>query len=215
MALSFPLATSALADVLGISAVKWRLQDHREASGLGSGQIIQVDLAPQLWTGEAELYERYHSDMRAIEAKLNALVRSMGTFYLYDPRLRYPSTDPTGTLLAAYTNIQIAAFDAKSMSLKNCRPNFTIPAGSYLSFDYGSSPTRRAFHELAETATTNGSGTSSTFEVSPFIRPGAAVGQVVTLLKPAMRCLIVPGSLQAQSVRAMTSTVSFSVVQKI
>lgn len=216
MALTFPLAASVLADTLGISSVKWRLQDNREFSGLGSGQIVEVDLAPSLWAGEVELYERYHADMRAIEAKINAIIRSSGTFYLYDPRLPYPSTDPDGTLLAPYTNVQIASLpDAKSMSLKNCRPNFTIPAGSYLSFDYGSSPTRRAFHEFAEDATTNGSGVSSVFEVSPFIRPGAAVNQVVTLLKPAMRARIVPNSFQPQSAGALTSTASFSVIQKL
>lgn len=220
MALTFPLSLAAFADKLfgperSVSSVSWLLQDNRELSGLGSGQFLEADLAPALWAGEVTLRPFYHADARRIEALLNAVIRSKGDFYLYDPRLPAPSTDPKGTTLGAST-VQINSLpDAKSMSLKGLPPAYAIPAGSYLSFDYGT-PARRAFHEFSEDATANGSGVTPAFEVSPFIRTGAAVNQTVTLYKPAAKVRIKPGTLSVQSAQDPTfTTISFSVVQKL
>src|SRR5690349_8319459 len=97
MSLTFPLSLAEFADLIGVSQVKWGLSDNRELSGLGSGQILEADLAPQLWQGDVTLSEKYHADARKIEAKLNAVIRSMGSFYLYDPRHMYPAADPNGS----------------------------------------------------------------------------------------------------------------------
>lgn len=217
MALSFPLSLAAFADLIGVSQVKWMLQDNRQFSGLGSGQILGADLAPSLWTGEVTLREYYHAEAREVEARINAVIRSQGSFYLYDPRLPYPASDPDGVALEEYDDVQINSLpDAKSMSLKNLPAGFVIPVGTYLSWDYGLDPVRRAFHDVSETVTANGGGVSPVFEVSPFIRTGAAVDQVVTLKKPAMKCIITPGSFDPPSTgNTETTQISFSVMQKV
>lgn len=215
MALTFPLSLADFADTIGVRQVKWLPQDNRQYSGMGSGQILQADLGPSLWTGEVTLREYYHAEARRIEAKLNAVIRSIGSFYLYDPRHRGPTLDSDGAILGSAT-VQIASLpDAKSMTLKGLPAGYTLSVGDYLSFDYGS-PARRAFHEICEDVTADGTGVTPAFEVNPVIRTGAAVDDVVTLVKPAMKCIIRPGTLDVGSTEnVVTTAISFSVVQKL
>lgn len=215
MALTFPLSLAAFANQIGVSSVKWLLQDNRQYSGMGSGQIIQQDLAPQLWTGDVTLREYYHADARRLEAKLNSVIRSAGTFYLFDPRVTGPYEDRKGTILGASTVRINSLPDAKSMSFKGLPAGYILTEGDYLAFDYGS-PARRAFHEVAERVVANGSGVTPAFEVNPFIRPGAATDLIVTLIEPAMKCMIRPGTLDVGSTgNTVTTQIGFSVVQKL
>lgn len=215
MSLIFPLSVSTFADIIGVSQVTWSLKDNRQRSTVGSGDILEADLAPQLWTGDVVLTEKYHFENRKIEAKINAVIRSIGTVYLYDPRTPGPYADRDGAILGSST-VQINSLpDAKSMSLKGLPSGYALTAGDYLSFDYGD-PARRAFHQIAEDITADSSGVSPAFEVSPFIRSGAAVDAAVTLFKPAMKCRIDPGSFSGgkSTQNTVTSQISFSVTQK-
>lgn len=215
MALSFPLSLASFADKIGVQSVEWKLQDSRELSGMGSGQVLQADLGPSLWTADITLRPWRTNAVREIEALINAVIRSKGSFYLYDPRKCVPASDPNATILGSST-VQINSLpDNKSLSLKGLPANYVITAGDYLSFNYGSSPTRRALHEAAETITANGSGVTAAFEVSPFIRTGAATDAAVTLQKAAGMFILVPGSLKVQMANAAFTVLSFSAVQKI
>lgn len=211
MSYTFPLSVAVLADTLGIGSLKWTTQNNRELSGLGSGQILEADLAPQLRTADVTLRERYHDEAQEIEAKLNAIVRSIGSLYLYDPRRPYPKADPDGTTLGSSTVTIKAKADAKSLSLQGLPAGYLLSAGDPIAFDYGS-PARRWFGEVAEAVTADGSGDTATFEVSPFLPAAAAADIAVTLIRAAMKCRIVPGSLNVQ-VGTLTSVISFSVVQ--
>jgi hypothetical protein len=215
LSLTFPLSIATFASKLRIRQVKWGLQDYREFSGMGSGQILEADLAPQLWQGDVTLGEAFHYDSRKIEAMCNAVIRSMGTFYLYDPRTAYPFADRTGAILGASVVKINSLVSAKALTLKGLPSGYQITAGDYLSWDYGSAPVRRAFHEFSEDIVANGSGITGAVEVSPFIRTGAAVDQIVTLIKPAVMCKIKPASLSIESTgNILTSQVTFSVIQK-
>lgn len=214
MALSFPLALPAFADKLRIPSVEWKLQDNREFSGLGSGLIIAADLGPSLWTADLTTPPMRTNEAREVEALINAVIRANGSFYMHDPRKCVPAADPYAAKLGA-ANVQINTLpNAYSLSLKGLPAGYKLTAGDYLSFDYGVSPVRRAFHELSESVTANGSGVTPAFEVSPFIRPGAVVNTVVALKHPSLRCIIVPGSFKP-SFGVPFTTISFSVVQKI
>lgn len=216
MAITFPMSIAAFADVIGVRRVKWMLQDNRELSGMGSGQVLQAKLAPSLRVGDVTLREWYHDDAAAIEAKLESLIEQQGSFYLYDPRKWAPRRDPDGSILGAST-VRIASLPTPAtMSLKGLPPNYKLSAGDYLAFDYGGSPLRRAFHRISEDVTASGVGTTPAFNVTAFIRPGAAVDAIVTLIKPAAKCIIKPGSMDAGSTEnILTTQISFSVLQQI
>ncbi|TPM92732.1 hypothetical protein [Mesorhizobium sp. B2-1-3A] len=204
---------AGFADIIGMQTAKWLLQDNREFSGMGSGQILQADLGPQLWTASIMLRAWRATEARRIEALLNAVIRSAGSFYLYDPRKAVPARDPRGVILGA-SAVQINSLpDSKSMSLKGLPAGYRLTAGDYLAFDYGD-PARRAFHELAEDATASGGGITPAFEVNPFIRPGAVVNAAVTLIRPAMKCIIKPGSMDTGNSGSL-SQISFAVIQKL
>lgn len=215
MALVFPLAVADFADVIGVAKVTWLLQDYRERSGMASGQILDADLAPQLWTGAVTLAEKAHYDARKIEAMINAVIRSNGSVYLYDPRTAYPFADRDGSTLGSASVAIDTLPDKKSMSLKGLPAGYVLTAGDYLAFDYGD-PARRAFHEISQDATADGSGVTPAFEVSPFLPDQAAVDAAVTLVKPAMKCRIDPGSFSggASTSNITTTQLSFSVTQK-
>lgn len=214
--MAFPYSVAEFADVIGVRRVKWGLQDNRELSGLGSGQVLTAKLAPSLRVGEVTLREWYHDDAAEIEADLEALVEQQGTFYLYDPRKWAPRRDPDGSILGASV-VRIASLPTPAtISLKGLPAGYVLTKGDYLAFDYGSDPVRRAFHRISETVTASGAGTTPTFNVTAFIRPGAAVDAIVTLIKPAAKCFIKPGSIDAGSTEnILTTQISFSVIQKI
>jgi len=214
MALTFPLATSVFADVIGIQSAPLRPKPGRELSGMGSGQIIEADLTPTLWVADV-VTRPWRAEMaRRVEAMVNAVIRSKGTVYLYDPRKAVPVSDPGGTILGASAVKINSVPDAKSLSLKGLPASYKLSVGDYLAFDYGD-PARRAFHEIAEDITANGSGVTGAFEVSPFIRAGATANLTVTLVKPAFKAKIVPGSVDVRQLDAAFSQISFSVVQKL
>lgn len=215
MALTFPLSTADLADRLGIVSAPLVLKDNREVSGMGSGQIIEADLAPALWTADVVTRPWRAIEARRLEALINAVIRSKESFYLYDPRKAVPALDPKGATLGSSTVKINSVPSNKSLTLKGLPANYKLSAGDHLAFDYGSNPTRRAFHEIAEDITASSGGTTAAFEVSPFIRTGAVADINVTLVKPAVKVRIVPGSLSIRQIDAAFSQISFSAVQKL
>lgn len=213
MTIANPMPIEDLADRLLVSSVSWSLAVNQQLSGLGSGQILVADLAPALWSGDAETVEMYHREARRIEARINALDGALGSFHLYDPRFIGPYADPDGAMLGESV-VQIAALpDAKSISLKGLPAGYELTEGDYLAFDYGD-PVKRAFHELSEAVTADSSGIAPAAQVRPAIRPGASVDTIVTLVRPAMKCLIKPGSLTVHGTGKGTTVIGFSVMQR-
>lgn len=103
----------------------------------------------------------------------------------------------------------------KAMSLAGLPPGYIITRGDFLAWDYGSSPTRRAYFRAAETVTANGSGVTPEFQLSDFIKPGSTTGLAVTLIKPAMKAKLIFGSVQEQagSTDPMFTNIQFSIRQ--
>ncbi|TFF27509.1 hypothetical protein E3C22_03365 [Jiella endophytica] len=216
MTLTFPLDRSLLSDLLPIASVKWVAQDNQEISGMGSGQILATELAPSLWTADVTTAERYHDEIDRLQARLESLNGSINPFYLVDPKRRFPQYDPDGSKLGGATpTINSISSNGRSISLTGLPGLYTLSFGDFLCFDYGT-PARRAFHRIVETAIAgNSSGTTALFEIRPFVPLGASVGLPVTLLHPAMKCILRPNSLDAETVTALTSRLSFSAVQKL
>ena len=86
--------------------------------------------------------------------------------------------------------------NGREMRVAGLPAGYTLTAGDFISFPYGSSPTRYAFHQVVETVVANGSGLTGFFEVVPNIRAGALVGAVVTTASPVCKAVIVPGSVR-------------------
>lgn len=215
MAVTFPLALNIFQDDIGIESVNWRLQENKEYSGQGSGAVLESNLGPSLWMADISTRPWNANKAREIEAMINIVQRSNGSFLLHDPRRCYPSRDPNGLIIAG-SNVQINSLPTPAtLSLKGLPANYQLRRGDYLAFTYASAPTRYALHEVAENISANAGGVTAAFEVSPFIRSGAAVNNAVTLVKAAAKFIVVPGSLRTNMAGPSRTVVYFSAVQKI
>ncbi len=211
MSVSFPL--TGLIDALKpVQAAFW--QDFgQETSGQGSGVVLAKDLRPDLWHAKFTSMAMNHAQIMQVMAQISALRGSMFTFYAYNPMAAYPQSDPTGSVLgSAAVKINSLGGDNISLSLKGLPASYKLKAGDMLSFDYGS-PSSRALHQLVENATANGAGVTPSFQVSSYIRTGAATDLAVTLIKPSCEMMMVPGSVNVSSVSRMKSQISFECIQ--
>lgn len=216
-AFTYPLALSVFADELDLDSISARPGWQQQHTGLASGYGITDDLAPALREWDVRCRSRPHVEAAEIMALIEALGGSLREFYLYDPRKLYPAADLDGSALGSAT-VQIKALNANNhaLSLKGLPAGYVLTRGDFFCFDYSSSPTRRAFHRVAEASVTaDGSGDTAEFEVTPNIRTGAAVDDVITLKKPAMKCKMIPGSLRDESDGPLMTVVAFSVRQVI
>jgi len=103
----------------------------------------------------------------------------------------------------------------KSLRLSGLPSGYVLTAGDYLSYDYGSSPTRRAFHRIVETVAADAAGLTPLFEVRPHLASGITTGLSVTLRKPAAKVFIVPETFDPGTARSMvTEGMQFEVMQR-
>ncbi|MGQ3214801.1 MAG: hypothetical protein ACT6U0_24390 [Shinella sp.] len=205
-----------LADKLPILSVNWKLERYDEMSGLGTGEVLTAQLAPPRIVADVGLKPMRHDEAAQVQARIESLDGAINSFYLYDPRRKYPQADPAGTILGSFVpTIHTVGANNKSLRIDELPEAYTLTVGDYLAFDYGSNPVRRAFHRIVESATANSSGLTPLFEIRPHLRPGVAIDLVVTLKEPAAKVFIVPGSFNpGTAIGPWTEGMSFQVMQR-
>jgi hypothetical protein len=212
MAITFPLALSAFSDLLRTVEFRWRLERFVEHSGTAIGDAITNEIAAPRWRADVALAAMPHDVAADLQALFEAIAPG-GTFYLSNPTQPGPRDDPLGVTLASATPT-IDALAGNVMAINGLPPGYTLRRGDMLHFDYGSDPTRRALHRVAEDVTADGSGLTASFEVRPFIRTGSTVGAAVTLLKPAAKMMFLPGSVDAGAAGlVVTSGKAFTAIE--
>ncbi|MER2507811.1 hypothetical protein [Amaricoccus sp.] len=213
MALTFPLSRAAFADQLRIASFRWSLREFVETSGTVGGQPLVNEIAARRWAAEVELAVMTRpgaADLRA----LFAAIGPGGTFYLHDATVPGPRADPTGAGLGgAAPVLNTLGGDNRSLRLAGLPAGYVISRGDMLGFEFGS-PARRALHQVVETVTASGAGVTPLFEVRPFLRPGYATGAAVTLVKPGVRMMLVPGSFDPGTAGPVTvSGMAFQAIE--
>jgi hypothetical protein len=214
MALTFPLTLDTLFEGLidSIEVSAFDLPDNVEGSGLtGAGEVLTADAGPRLWQGEIEIARRPHVTSEEIKARLDLLRYAGRSFLIFNPVKAFPKLDPTGAVLgAAQPKIQSLPGNNRELVLYDLPAAYALSVGDYLGFSYGTNPVRRALHRLAVGGVAS-SGGVVTVEASSFIRNGATAGTVVTLIKPVIKAVIVPGSVsEGKSRRMFTDGIKFS-----
>ncbi|MEX1181030.1 MAG: hypothetical protein WEB63_09510 [Cucumibacter sp.] len=197
MAITFPLALASLADLLPIERVDWNELRQETHSGLGTGEFLTHNLGPVLWEADVQLRPMYHVEAEQMRARVSALDGSTNAFYLYNPRMRYPQSDPTGSILGA-SAVTVYAINAnrKALRLTGLPIGYVITIGDYLAITYDTS--RRALLQAVEGATADGSGITPEFEVRPHLRPGIVTTNPVTLKNPAAKVKMMPGTVRVE-----------------
>lgn len=196
MPLTFPVSTANFFATLPISTGKVYVPAVLETSQTAAGEVFTADLGARLWQGQVTLARRTHAALSVFEAKLSLMQQAGASFMAYDPRRVGPASDPTGAIITPYV-VYIDTLNAnkRELTLAGLPSGYVITPGDYLSFSYGSSPTRFAMHQVVTGATTSGLGVTGSIEVTPYIRPGAAALAPVSLIRPTFKAVIVPGSV--------------------
>ena len=186
MAVTYPLPLADLSDVLRAKTCVVRLERFDEYSGSGDGRFWSASMAKPLWAAEIVLADRSAALARRLEAKINALRGSTGTFLFADPS--YPG--PAAGNAAGGVTVSAIATDRDALSLAGLPANFQITAGDRLSISHSSG--KRYYGEFVEDVQAGSQGNISSISVSPDLPFGVAAGQAVKLAKPEMVVAIVP-----------------------
>ena len=216
MALSFPLDVSVGWNVISarISRGSYDLPEQVEMSQTGAGEVLQADLGPMLWRADVQFGALMTHESAPIEGLMDALRLGGRTIYVYDHRRPWPLLDPAGAVLGS-SSVVISALHANSrdIRLSGLPSGYRLSSGDYLAFDYAG--TRRALHRVVPSlVTTPGTGITPLFEVVPAIRPGAAIGAAVTLVKAAFKAVTVPNSInKGQTSMTVTTGMSMRLIQ--
>ncbi len=215
MVQSFPVLLDDFWSPLRIASLSLSLPAASEISRTAGGEIIVAELGARLWKARVTLAPASYADATALQAKLRLLQRAGASMFV-SPRIGdQPQRDPNGVIEAS--NVTIATLPAgnQTLSLAGLPPGYALSAGDYLSFSYGD-PALHAFHQLVSDARADASGVVPAFEVVPQLRPGAMIGAPVTLVKPAFRALLVPGSLNEGVMQGTrVSGITFDLIQTL
>jgi hypothetical protein len=217
MSISFPRSLSDLADLLSIAAVQWGELRSETGSPVGSGEFLTHSLGPVLWTADVTSTPMPHAEAEQMRARIGALDGSSQAFYLFNPLMKYPQSDPGGANLGTATvTIDSINVNRKALKLAGLPAGYLLTIGDYFHVDYDSSPYRRALIQIAESATADGSGLTLEFEVRPHLRPGISAGASVSLIKPAAKVKVMPDTLAIEQAEDATmSRVRFSARQTL
>jgi len=148
-------------------------------------------------------------------ARLDALDGATNSFYAYNPASAFPQADPDGSGFGASTpTIHTIAANRKELRIVGLPDDYVLTAGDMIAIDYGS-PSRRYLGRLVTGAAADGDGLTPLFEVRPHLRPGITTTLAATLIKPAMKCKIVPGTLSSAHDLMVSGTISFTMRQTL
>jgi len=195
MAASFPIP---LADFLGglpIRSIVFDLADKRGTTGLGSGEIQTYQVAPRLWTGMVTVGANRTHTIRQVEAQVRRLQNVGSTFLVSDQSALAPYDDPDGTTLGASTpTVHTMDSNNRDLRVQGLPAGYTLQRGDLLTIVQSN---HLAMHQvMTGTVTADGTGLTPLFEVTPHIRPVAAVSDAVKLAPAYCKAMIVPGSVK-------------------
>lgn len=197
MALTFPLSLDQFWGTLPFEDVSFEPLDARVFSRTRGGDVLTADPGEGQWVGQVQLRDVLHSEAARISALLGLLTRT-GTFLAHPWPKCGPMMDPDGAILGEATpTLHTVAANNREVRIQALPAAYVISPGDYLSATYGSNPTRYGFLQAVTGATANGSGLTPLFEITPFVPHGLTVGAPVTLVRPVIKALIEPGSVQS------------------
>lgn len=207
MTITFPRT-----DIIGATSYsdqKFSLVSRQELSTQANGVVRGKDFGSAIWMAEYTTVVMRSDDGVAFEAILNSLDGVINPFEGGDLRRQYPRLYANGVF---NDTGQINSINAnnKAVSFKSLPAGFVLSVGDYFSFTYAGF---RALHQIMESVTANGGGTTAEFEVRPFIRPGLTVSTAVVLKQPRALFTLLPGSVNSTLQVGRQTTVNFKAVQ--
>ena len=216
MALTYPLSYAQFLGALRVEEVTFRLSHPQEHTRLGDGTVISASLGASLWTGTIRLAPANHARHAQMEALIGLMDQPGATFLCHDTRQIGPASDPTGSALGSRTvTIHSVASNMRELRLTGLPSGYVLSAGDMLGFQYGSSPVRYALHRIVIGGTASSSGLTPILELVPNLRPGAAAGLTVSLIRPVCKARLLPEPNYGSGRQALSRGASFEFIQTL
>lgn len=201
MPVSFPLSVTQFWDDGNlVGGLTFHLTGNTVADISGGGEVFTSTRGTRLWTGQVNFARRTARETRRTEAILSELCEAGASFLIFPSDAPYPRNDPTGTILGTATPVISAVYaNSREVAISGLPPGYVLDQGDFLSFPYGSNPTRQALHQVVRPRTADASGAISFLQLTPRVRPGLATGTAVTLKRPVCKAIVRPRSHQPAS----------------
>ena len=214
--LSYPLSHAQFLGALRVEEVMFRLSHPQEHTRLGDGTVISASLGASLWTGTIRLAQANHPRHAQMEALIALMDQPGATFLCHDPRYVGPASDPTGAIFGSKTvTIHSVASNMRELRLTGLPSGYVLSAGDMLGFQYGVNPVRYALHRIVVGGTASSGGLTPMLEVVPSLRPGAAAGLTVSLVRPACKARLLPDPTYGAGRQALSRGASFDFIQTL
>ena len=213
MALTFPLALNQFFNGLPISQGSPELLDAYQISETAGGEMLSAAIGNRLWQLEVAIATRSYAEGEQIKAKLDVLRYPGRSLLVHSFPLIAPQADPKGVQLgSAIPRIQSVASNNREITISGLPIGYVLTPGDFLSFTYGSNPTRYAMHQIAVGGTAN-SGGVVTVEISYFVASGWSANAAITLIKPVFKAVLKPGAAMGTSGATRTDGIKFTLIQ--
>ncbi|MDP8249625.1 hypothetical protein [Pseudochrobactrum saccharolyticum] len=206
MALTYPL--DILTGFPGWST-EFDLLYRQEYSRTEGGVTIAKDRGTPLWKAAFQSIILQPNELDIWRARLKAMDGSLQQFSGRPMSRCFPIAFPNGMGIGDVSGVRIETIGTnnKSLTLLGLPVWFSITIGDYLQIG-------TKLYQVLESAVANASGKTTNFELRPHLAPGTAVGNVVTLIKPSVPMIILPGSLTTSAeLSTGRGTISFQAIE--
>lgn len=215
MALADTLALATFFDLLKIDAngVKFGLDFMQQRSVSASGKRYVKNRGYPLLSAELTTVPVTNAEAEGIMALINSRAGGLKSFLLTNPRLPYPSSDPTGTIFGSAAPVISAITDRLHVAFTGFPNDYVIPLGTWFGVLYDTS--HYYIGQFCEARTANGSGAVASVEVYPPLPDSIAVSDPVTVKKPPAKFTPLAETAYISQEDGTRARVSFSAEQDL
>lgn len=210
MALAATLGIATFADLIKASEANLTLEYYQSRT-LASGQPFYADRAPARWIADITTPPMPIADVEDLMALVDSRAGGLKPFLLYNKKMPYPRSDPTGSGFGSATPVVGSITDRLHTAFTGFPNNYVIPRGTYLQILYDTS--RYYLGKFAESITANGSGAVAAVELTLPMPDLITGGAAVTVVKPAAKFVITPGTARPSKVGMHEYSIAFSAEQ--
>ena len=212
MALPTTLPADRFADLFHVQDWQFVQGFQQQRSATGGGETRYADRGPSLWRAEATTGPMENAEAEGIMALINSRAGGLKTVLLYNKRLPYPASDPTGSILGSATPKINVITDRLHVSFSGFPAGYVIPLGTYFGIVFDTS--RYYLGQFVEARTANPvTGAVAATEIWPPLPASIAGTPDVIMKKPCAKFRIEPGSAYPAKEGGLHSTIRFSAEQ--
>lgn len=211
MTLANPLGLADFVDLFSVDDITFVQGWQQQRSATGGGETRYADRAPALWKAEITTGPLDNAESEGVMALINSRAGGLKTVLLYNHKLPYPASDPTGAVIGAASPLLGTITDRLHVAFTGLPNNFVVPRGTYFSILFDTS--RYYLGQFAEPKVASGAGAVSAVEIWPPLPASISGNPAVVMAKPPGKFRITPGSAYPSKVNGVLSTIKFAAEQ--